>query len=412
MVKASLSEPTADLWEPLFCPPSGFTIKDMEVSGDYCVLTTKKPDQTIGLTMMSLNKPDEPYFMELPSWACAFETKKGGGADKTNTLEFLISSPVQPPMRFCLLPEEGLVLSDEGNRRFTEDLSNITTSRQEARSKDGAMVPITLLHSAHVGALENVPLLVHVYGSYGRDLNMEFCPKARFLLEQGWALAYCHIRGGGECGLSWHRQARIEGKQKSVDDLVACLHHLFSSGVSSSSLTALTACSAGAVPVGALCNLHPHLIKAVTLQAPFLDLLGTLEDSHLPLTIEDREEWGDIVGNPAHKLTIAKYCPLHNITPQRYPSMLLTAYNADSRVPLSGIVKYSEMLQKAIHSYFSLSPGTESEKKPNVVLNIQQGASHQGQEDFDLMINGAALELAFLYTELGLDHPRLSCKKR
>lgn len=74
------------------------------------------------------------------------------------------------------------------------------------------------------------------------------------------------VRGGGECGLSWHRQARIDGKQKSVEDLVACLKHLFSSGVSSSSLSALTACSAGAVPVGALCNLHPYLIKAVTLQ--------------------------------------------------------------------------------------------------------------------------------------------------
>lgn len=74
------------------------------------------------------------------------------------------------------------------------------------------------------------------------------------------------LRGGGELGLSWHRQARVEGKQRGVEDLQACLHHLFSSGVSSPSLTALTACSAGAVPLGALCNTQPHMMRAVTLQ--------------------------------------------------------------------------------------------------------------------------------------------------
>lgn len=72
-------------------------------------------------------------------------------------------------------------------------------------------------------------------------------------------------RGGGERGLAWQRQARVEGKQRGVEDLRACLY-LISSGVSSPSLTALTACSAGAVPVGALCNTHPHMMRAVALQ--------------------------------------------------------------------------------------------------------------------------------------------------
>lgn len=73
-------------------------------------------------------------------------------------------------------------------------------------------------------------------------------------------------RGGGERGLAWHRAARREGKSRGVDDLRTCLLFLFSSGVSSPSLTALTACSAGAVPVGALCNRHPHLMRAISLQ--------------------------------------------------------------------------------------------------------------------------------------------------
>ncbi|XP_055018690.1 prolyl endopeptidase-like isoform X2 [Boleophthalmus pectinirostris] len=420
VVQTSLSEPAVDSWMPLYFPPPGFTIKDMEIIEDFGVLITRTPSCQIGLTVMSLNNPDVLYFMELPSWACAFEAKKAGVGGKTNTLEFLISSPVHPPHQFCLLPEEGLVLSAEGNKIYIDQLNTITTSRLEACSKDGTLVPITLFHAAHLKALKEVPLLVHVYGSYGRDHNMEFCPKKRLLLELGWVLAYCHIRGGGEGGLYWHRQARVKGKQKSVEDLVACLQHLFSSGVSSSSVTALTACSAGAVPVGALCNLYPQLIKAVTLQAPFLDVLGTMEDSSLPLTIEDKEEWGDPVGNPSHKRIIASYCPLHNITPQvyyrfftqRYPSMLITAYSGDSRVSLSGIVKYAEELQKAINSHFTLNQRSECGHKPNIILNIQPGANHHGQEDFDLMVNEDALELAFLYTELGLDPPRHLRKKQ
>lgn len=60
--------------------------------------------------------------------------------------------------------------------------------------QDGTYVPVTLFHTLPVEELREVPLLVHVYGAYGQDLNMEFHPAMRLLLEQGWALAYCHIR--------------------------------------------------------------------------------------------------------------------------------------------------------------------------------------------------------------------------
>lgn len=60
--------------------------------------------------------------------------------------------------------------------------------------QDGASVPITLVHKAPLQALRGAPLLVHVYGAYGRDLDMEFHPEKRLLVDEGWALAYCHIR--------------------------------------------------------------------------------------------------------------------------------------------------------------------------------------------------------------------------
>ncbi|TMS04485.1 Prolyl endopeptidase-like [Larimichthys crocea] len=288
----------------------------------------------------------------------------------------------------------------------------LTHPKEAYTVQDGTLVPVTLFHTLPVEGLSQAPLMVHVYGAYGRDLNMEFCPEKRLLLEQGWALAYCHIRGGGERGLSWQRQARVEGKHRGVEDLQACLRHICSLGVSSPSLTALAACSAGAVPVGALCNRHPHMMRAVTLQAPFLDVLGSMEDPSLPLTLEDREEWGDPAGNPKHRLSISSYCPLHNITPQCYPSILLTAYSGDARVPLTGVLKYTEQLKNAIHTHSAMKPKSESEPAPNIVLNIQPGANHLGPEDFELMLEEEALKLAFLYAELSLDIPRPPRKRK
>ncbi|XP_035519595.1 prolyl endopeptidase-like [Morone saxatilis] len=412
VVQAPLSEPSMVSWVTLFTPGPGTAVKDMDVVGDHCVLVARTPAGELVLIVVSLTHPKEAYTVQLPSWTCAINPKKPDMADQRRLFEFLISSPVHSPVPYCLYPEDGLLLSGTKDGSSPENQGNYTTTRLEAYNQDGTLVPITLFHTVPVEGLKQAPLLAHVYGAYGRDLNMEFSPEKRLLLEKGWAMAYCHIRGGGERGLSWQRQARVEGKQKGVEDLQACLGHLFSLGVSSPSLTALTACSAGAVPVGALCNKHPHMMRAVTLQAPFLDVLGTMEDPSLPLTLEDREEWGDPVGNPKHRLTVSSYCPLHNITPQCYPSILLTAYSGDTRVPLAGVLKYTEQLKNAIHTYITMKPKSECEPAPNIVLNIQSGANHLGPEDFELMLEEEALRLSFLYTELGLDPPQPSRKRK
>ncbi|CAN9499618.1 unnamed protein product [Ophioblennius macclurei] len=410
VVKAPLSSTSMASWVSLFTPDPGTTIKDMDVVGDHCVLVARTPLSKLVLMVVPLTDDKEAYTVELPSWACAVEFKTPALADNKDALEFLISSPVCPPAAYRLHPESGLLLSGSRDGSSSQNPANSVTTRLEARSRDGTSVPLTLFHAEPIEALSQAPLLVSVYGAYGRDVSMDFSPEKRFLLEQGWALAYCHIRGGGERGLSWHRQACVEGKQKGVEDLEACILHLFSLGVSAPSLTALETCSAGAVPAGALCNRRPGVMRAVALQAPFLDVLGTLENKSLPLTLEDKDEWGDPERNPEHRSVIASYCPLHNITPQRYPSMLLTAYRDDARIPLAGVIKYTERLQKAVNAH--VNTNSDCEPAPNVVLNIQPGANHDGPEDFQQLLEEEALKLAFLYAELGLDLPRPSRKRR
>ncbi|CAL8254055.1 unnamed protein product [Lota lota] len=409
VLKAPLAGPSLGSWVPVYTPCPGVTLKDMEVVGDHCVLTTREASGELALTVVPLANPLGGYSLLLPLWACSCESRRPGPAEPHDALHFVLSSPAHPQVPFSFHPKDKLLLSrPEAEGPSPEKGSGgklSITKRLQVQSQDGTLVPVTLFHSVAAGRLQQAPLLLHVYGAYGRDLSMHFSPESRWLLERGWVLAYCHIRGGGELGLSWHRQARVEGKPAGVEDLRACLLQLHSRGISSPSRSAITARSAGAVPVGALCNTDPHLIRAVTLQAPFVDVLGSMADSSRPLTVEEREEWGDPTADPQHRLAIASYCPLHNIAPQCYPSMLLTAYSNDARVPLAGVIQYAKKVKEAVHTHLTALHGAECEHAPRVVLNVQPGADHFGPNHFDLMLEESALQLAFLYTELGLASP-------
>ncbi|XP_035128549.1 prolyl endopeptidase-like isoform X3 [Callithrix jacchus] len=263
--------------------------------------------------------------------------------------------------------------------------------------KDGKLVPMTIFHKTDSEDLQKKPLLVHVYGAYGMDLKMNFRPERRVLVDDGWILAYCHVRGGGELGLQWHADGRLTKKLNGLADLEACIKTLHGQGFSQPSLTTLTAFSAGGVLAGALCNSNPQLLRAVTLEAPFLDVLNTMMDTTLPLTLEELEEWGNPSSDEKYKNYIKRYCPYQNIKPQHYPSIHITAYENDERVPLKGIVSYTEKLKEAIMEH---TKGTgEGYQAPNIILDIQPGGNHVIEDSHKKI----TAQIKFLYEELGLD---------
>uniref|UniRef100_A0A8C6BMP5 Prolyl endopeptidase n=1 Tax=Monodon monoceros TaxID=40151 RepID=A0A8C6BMP5_MONMO len=263
--------------------------------------------------------------------------------------------------------------------------------------KDGKLVPMTVFHKTDSEDLQKKPLLVHVYGAYGMDLKMNFRPERRVLVDDGWILAYCHVRGGGELGLQWHADGRLTKKLNGLADLEACIKTLHGQGFSQPSLTTLTAFSAGGVLVGALCNSNPELLRAVTLEAPFLDVLNTMMDTTLPLTLEELEEWGNPSSDEKHKNYIKRYCPYQNIKPKHYPSIHITAYENDERVPLKGIVNYTEKLKEAIVEH--AKDTGEGYQAPNIILDIQPGGNHVIEDSHKKI----TAQIKFLYEELGLD---------
>ncbi|XP_015218385.2 prolyl endopeptidase-like [Lepisosteus oculatus] len=398
LLRAPLTAPRMENWHVVHRPARGAGLIDLMML-ENCSVMAMRACQQLCLNIIPLPDPTHITTVRLPPWACAFEHGASRVTDN-QTFQFVLSSPVHPPARFLYSLAKCQLYSEDEN--LIPHHSAYSTTRVEATSKDGTLVPMTVFHRHAKDRLGSAPLLVHVYGAYGVDINMAFKPEKRMLLDQGWTLAYCHVRGGGELGLSWHRAGCLERKHRGVEDLEACIKKLFDQGISQPALTGITAHSAGAILVGALCNEQPQLLRAVTLQAPFLDVLGTMQDASLPLTVEEREEWGDPLADPCHWDSIASYCPCHNITPQRYPSMLITAYERDQRVPLAGVLRYVERLRAAVQTHSGHNK-TEAESLPSVVLDVQPGSDHFGPEDLDKSLNEIARQYAFLYRELGID---------
>ncbi|MBN3290102.1 PPCEL protein, partial [Polypterus senegalus] len=354
--QGAVSSPSIENWRLIYSPGQSVKLVDMELFDQHCVILARTP-QCLYLDCFPLGNVSHSSCIMLPPWACAVEAVSELHL-KGDIFRFKLSSPVEPPVDFLYSPVKRQLFSEEG---FTKKVhTDCTIMRTDARSQDGTLVPMTVFHMGSDRQPTNRPLLVHVYGAYGMDLDMAFKPESRLLLDAGWILAYCHVRGGGELGLAWHTAGCLTKKKNGLDDLKACIVQLFKLGLSQPSLTALTASSAGGVLAGAFCNENPELIRAVVLRAPFLDVLQTMQDPSLALTIEEQEEWGDPAMNSSHRDYIASYCPFKNLRPQKYPSIFITAYEEDQRVSLQSLWRYINRLKDVVATYEEVNGKADS----------------------------------------------------
>ncbi|NXL59781.1 PPCEL protein, partial [Chordeiles acutipennis] len=370
LMKAPVASSGIENWQLVYAVEEKTKLVDLEMFSDHCIMFLKNAGY-LYLDVISFVS-HSVQSIKLPTWACEFELESHP-EHTTSTCYFQLTSPVHPPKRFAYSFKENNLI--EHAVQEVPIITNCHTTRLLAKSKDETLVPITVFHNVNSKELHRRPLLIHVYGAYGIDLNMSFKEEKLMLIEEGWILAYCHVRGGGEQGLSWHRDGCQYNKQKGLHDLKACIMLLHELGFSQPKYTALAAASAGGVLAGALCNTDPELIRAMVLQAPFVDVLNTMMKTHLPLTIEEQEEWGNPLADEKCMEYIKSYCPYQNIKTQCYPSVFITAYEDDQRIPLIGVLQYVQKLRKA-----ALDHASRTSKKgnwiPNIILDIQATGSH------------------------------------
>jgi oligopeptidase B len=226
------------------------------------------------------------------------------------------------------------------------DSSKFELKMSYAPTKDGEIIPITVLHSKNTKKDRKNKCLVLGYGAYGLNLELTYNSVYLEAVERGWVIAYCHIRGGNELGKKWHKEAILHKKAVSIDDFIACAYHLVQLGYTHPNYMAACGQSSGGGVVAQVINQEPSLFRAVILSHPFVDILSTLLDESLPLTVTDYNEYGNPLVDRNIYFSMLSYSPYENISNQEYPAILINMSEEDPRVPSFGILKYIEKLRK------------------------------------------------------------------
>ncbi len=305
----------------------------------------------------------------------------------TTTLRLVYESLVTPATVFDydVVSRERRVVKATPVPRY--DRSEYQTERLWAEAPDGTRVPVSLVHRTGVARDGRAPLLLYAYGAYGYPLDAHFSASRLPLLDRGVIFAIAHVRGGGDLGKAWHDQGRMLAKKNTFSDLIAVADRLVAEGFTRHERLALQGASAGGLTVAAALNLRPDLARAALLAVPFVDVINTMLDETLPLTIGEFEEWGNPKNRDEYEAMKA-YCPYTNLKPGRYPALLVTTSLNDSQVMYWEPAKYVARLRTLKRDHLPL------------LLKTNLAAGHAGASGRYDRLREIALEQAFLLSVL------------
>ncbi len=219
------------------------------------------------------------------------------------------------------------------------------TRRIFARSHDGAIVPVSILHRRNTPIDGSAPLLLEAYGAYGYAFEAHFSASRFSLVDRGFVYAIAHVRGGSDKGWNWYLDGKLSRKTNTFQDFIACAHKLAAERYTREGRIVALGGSAGGMLMGAVANMAPELFAGVIADVPFVDVLNTMLDDTLPLTPPEWLEWGNPLLDPEAFRLIRSYSPYDNVKPQRYPAMLIEAGLTDPRVTYWEPAKWAARLR-------------------------------------------------------------------
>ena len=218
---------------------------------------------------------------------------------------------------------------------------------------------------------------------------MSFSSNRLSLLDRGVIYAIAHVRGGGELGKPWHDAGRMHQKRNTFTDFIASAERLIDLRYTAPDRLIIEGGSAGGLLMGAVANMRPDLFRMVISHVPFVDVINTMLDASLPLTVGEYEEWG----NPQTAddyFYMKSYDPYSNLERKNYPTMLVKTSLNDSQVMYWEPAKYVAKLRTV-----------KTDSNP-LLLKINMGAGHGGASGRYDYLREIALDYTFLLTQLGI----------
>lgn len=270
------------------------------------------------------------------------------------------------------------------------DPDQYQSERIFATAGDGTPIPISMVYrKGMVNKDGSNPLYLYGYGAYGISMDPYFSSNRLSLLDRGFIFAIAHVRGGGEMGRYWYDDGKLLHKKNTFTDFIATSEHLIAEKYTSSDRLVIDGASAGGLLIGAVINMRPELFCAVIADVPFVDLVNTMLDPNIPLTVIEYEEWG----NPHQKDYydyMLSYSPYDNVEARDYPHMLILAGLNDTRVQYWEPAKWTAKLR------------TMKTDNNRLLLKTNMGAGHGGVSGRYDRIKEIAFEYAFVLDVLGM----------
>jgi oligopeptidase B len=240
--------------------------------------------------------------------------------------------------------------------------------RRTFPAPDGTAVPAVILRRRDVALDGTAPALIYAYGSYESVDEPEWDPALPSLLDRGAVWVHALVRGGGEGGRRWWLDGSMRHKQHTFDDLAAVADGLARDGLVDGDRIATRGLSAGGLLQGAVFSQRPDRWRAVVAEVPFVDVVTTMLDESIPLTITEWEEWGDPRIREQFDWMLA-YSPYDNIPePGTRPDLLVTGAVHDPRVMVREPAKWVAALR-----------ASDPEWSPRLLFRCETGAgAHVG----------------------------------
>lgn len=388
MVTAPLADPAPKNWKPFLPHRPDVLLEGIELFKDFGVVS----EMAAGLRRLRVLEFARGTWRDIRFPEPVYTAGSAGTPEYDSRLfRYSYTSLVTPPSVYDF--DMGAGTSTLLKRQEVlggYDPANYVSERLWATARDGVKVPVSIVTRKGFARDGKAPLWLYGYGSYGFGQPATFSSGRLSLLDRGFAFAIAHVRGGNELGEGWHDAGMLMQKQNTFRDFIDCAEFLVKEQWTGRDRLVIEGGSAGGLLMGAVVNQRPDLFKAVHAAVPFMDVMNTMMDASLPLTVQEYLEWG----NPNEKAAfdyMLGYSPYDNLQRKAYPAMLVTTSYNDSQVMYWEPAKYVAKLRTL-----------KTDRNPLLLKIKMDPAGHGGASGRYDALRDKAFEMAWMMAQVGI----------
>lgn len=341
IVKVAAADPREANWQDVVPHDDDVLVNSFEVFRDYAVVQ----ERVLGLNRFRVLDFASDTWREITFPEEVYSASGGGTPEFTSsTFRIAYESMVTPP---CVFDYDLKTFDRELKKQrevFDYDPTQYTTERVWAVARDGAKVPMSVVYKKGTPRDGSALLWLYGYGSYGVSIPPTFSSERLSLLDRGVIWVTAHIRGSATLGEAWRKAGMLMKKKNTFTDFIDCGDYLVKEQWTSKDRLMAEGGSAGGLLMGAVANMQPDLFRAIHSAVPFVDVMSTMMDATLPLTVGEYLEWGNPNEKPAFDYMMS-YSPYDNLEAKGYPATLITTSFNDSQVMYWEPAKYIAKLR-------------------------------------------------------------------